>query len=84
MMITGKMVRGTTGDAQMMKLSDEALDQVQQTGWTREVAFKTTPNVTKLEIKAILESMWVWRARGCGKHVGVESSGCGKHVGEHV
>mmetsp|Transcript_28173 Transcript_28173/g.71826 ORF Transcript_28173/g.71826 Transcript_28173/m.71826 type:complete len:208 (-) Transcript_28173:183-806(-) len=42
----------------MMKLSDEQLEQIKATGWTREVAFKTTPNVTKLEIKAYLEGVY--------------------------
>eukprot|EP00955_Chlamydomonas_euryale_P086113 364192-Chlamydomonas_euryale.AAC.5 len=41
----------------MMKLSDEQLRQVRETGWTREVAFKTAPGVTKLEIKGVLEAM---------------------------
>jgi len=43
---------------QMMKLSDEQLRQVRETGWTREVAFKTAPGVTKLEIKGVLEAMY--------------------------
>ena len=43
---------------QMLKLTDEQRQQIKVTGWTREVAFKTTPNVTKLEIKGVLESMY--------------------------
>jgi ribosomal protein L23 len=43
---------------QMMKPSEAALSEIKATGWTREVAFKTTPNVTKPEIKALLESMY--------------------------
>ena len=43
---------------QMMKPSNEQLNEIKATGWTREVAFKTTPNVTKPEIKAILETMY--------------------------
>ncbi|KAG2449679.1 hypothetical protein HYH02_005208 [Chlamydomonas schloesseri] len=43
---------------QMMKLTDEQLEQVKETGWLREVAFKTTPEVTKLEIAAFLESVY--------------------------
>lgn len=43
---------------QMMKPSDAVLNEIKATGWTREVAFKTTPNVTKPEIKAVLETMY--------------------------
>ncbi len=32
---------------QMMKLRDKQLAQLRETGWLREVAFKTTPDVTK-------------------------------------
>lgn len=32
----------------MMKLTPEQMDQVKETGWLREVAFKTTPDVTKV------------------------------------
>lgn len=32
----------------MMKLSPENLQTLQQTGYLREVAFRTTPNVTKV------------------------------------
>jgi large subunit ribosomal protein L23 len=34
----------------MMKLSDAQLAQVKEHGWLREVAFKTTPNVTKVGV----------------------------------
>ncbi|KAG2428688.1 hypothetical protein HXX76_011393 [Chlamydomonas incerta] len=34
------------------------MEQVKETGWLREVAFKTTPEVTKLEIAAFLESVY--------------------------
>ena len=43
---------------QMMKPSEAVLNEIKATGWAREVAFKTTPNVTKPEIKAILETMY--------------------------
>ncbi|GAX73428.1 hypothetical protein CEUSTIGMA_g880.t1 [Chlamydomonas eustigma] len=43
---------------QMMKISEEQKKQIHETGWTREVAFKTQPHVTKLEIKGILESIY--------------------------
>lgn len=33
---------------QLLKLTPEQVEQVRQTGWLREVAFKTTPNVTKV------------------------------------
>lgn len=33
---------------QMLRLNDEQIQQVKETGWLREVAFKTTPNVTKV------------------------------------
>ncbi|PNW70619.1 hypothetical protein CHLRE_17g727350v5 [Chlamydomonas reinhardtii] len=41
-----------------MKLTPEQMDQVKETGWLREVAFKTTPDVTKLEIAAFLQSVY--------------------------
>lgn len=37
---------------QMMRLPDRVLDEIRRTGWTREVAFKTTPNVTKVGVWA--------------------------------
>eukprot|EP00798_Chlamydomonas_sp_ICE-L_P003019 gene3019-13042_t len=43
---------------EMMKLDEATVNEIKTTGWTREVAFKTTPNVTKLEIKAFLESVY--------------------------
>uniref|UniRef100_A0A7S2VVV2 Large ribosomal subunit protein uL23c n=1 Tax=Chlamydomonas chlamydogama TaxID=225041 RepID=A0A7S2VVV2_9CHLO len=43
---------------QMLKPSPEVLKQIKETGWAREVAFRTTPNMTKLEIKGILESLY--------------------------
>lgn len=42
----------------MMRLSPEQLQQVRETGWLREVVFRTTPNVTKLEIAAYLTSVY--------------------------
>ncbi len=33
---------------QMMRLPDAAVEEIRRTGWTREVAFRTTPNVTKV------------------------------------
>lgn len=48
---------------QMLKLTDEQRQQIKETGWTREVAFKTTPNMTKLEIKGVLESMYGMQVR---------------------
>nr|8A22_Ar Chain Ar, uL23m [Polytomella magna]8APN_Ar Chain Ar, uL23m [Polytomella magna]8APO_Ar Chain Ar, uL23m [Polytomella magna] len=42
----------------LMKLEEHQLEQIKQTGWLREAAFKTTPNTTKLEIKAFLESVY--------------------------
>ncbi|KXZ51536.1 hypothetical protein GPECTOR_12g499 [Gonium pectorale] len=43
---------------QMLKLPPEQLEQLRETGWLREVAFRTTPEVTKLEIAAYLESVY--------------------------
>ncbi|GLC37267.1 hypothetical protein PLESTB_001142000 [Pleodorina starrii] len=43
---------------QMLKLRDKQMAQLRETGWLREVAFKTTPDVTKLEIAAYLESVY--------------------------
>ncbi|GIL71311.1 hypothetical protein Vretimale_2835 [Volvox reticuliferus] len=43
---------------QMLKLRDKQLAQLRETGWLREVAFRTTPEVTKLEIAAFLESVY--------------------------
>lgn len=33
---------------QLLKLSTKELEQVKKTGWLREAAFKTTPNMTKV------------------------------------
>jgi hypothetical protein len=33
---------------EMLKLPPEQLKQIEETGWLREVAFRTTPNVTKV------------------------------------
>ena len=33
---------------QLMKLADDEMKQIKETGWLREVAFKTTPDVTKV------------------------------------
>ncbi|KAJ9517523.1 hypothetical protein QJQ45_024994 [Haematococcus lacustris] len=33
---------------QMMRQPEEVMQEIKQTGWTREVTFKTTPNVTKV------------------------------------
>ncbi|KAJ9517254.1 hypothetical protein QJQ45_009134 [Haematococcus lacustris] len=43
---------------QMMRQPEEVMQEIKQTGWTREVTFKTTPNVTKLEIKAFLTDVY--------------------------
>lgn len=43
---------------QMLKLSEQQRKMIKETGWAREVAFKTSPNVTKLEIKGILEGVY--------------------------
>mmetsp|Transcript_29091 Transcript_29091/g.78375 ORF Transcript_29091/g.78375 Transcript_29091/m.78375 type:complete len:235 (+) Transcript_29091:1262-1966(+) len=42
----------------LKKLSDQEFKQLKETGWLREVAFKTAPHVTKLEIKGFLESVY--------------------------
>lgn len=39
-------------------MTEDDKDHVKETGWLREVVFRTTPNVTKLEIKAILETCY--------------------------
>lgn len=33
-------------------LSDEEFKQLRETGWVREVAFKTTPNVSRVRMQA--------------------------------
>jgi hypothetical protein len=33
---------------QLMPLAKEQLEQIKQTGWVKEAAFRTTPNVTKV------------------------------------
>ncbi|KAG2490481.1 hypothetical protein HYH03_011110 [Edaphochlamys debaryana] len=43
---------------QMLKLPEDQLKFLRRTGWLREVAFRTTPDVTKLEIAAFLESVY--------------------------
>ncbi|GFR45596.1 hypothetical protein Agub_g6992 [Astrephomene gubernaculifera] len=43
---------------QLLRMPDEQLAQLRETGWVREAAFKTTPDVTKLEIAAFLESVY--------------------------
>ncbi|GLI59286.1 hypothetical protein VaNZ11_001139 [Volvox africanus] len=43
---------------QMLKLRDKQLAQLRETGWLREVAFRTAPEVTKLEIAAFLEAVY--------------------------
>lgn len=42
----------------LMPLQPEQLAQVKETGWLREAAFRTTPNVSKTEIKAFLEGVY--------------------------
>ncbi|CAD7700782.1 unnamed protein product [Ostreobium quekettii] len=42
----------------MLPLMEKELEAVKKTGWLRKVAFRTTPNVSKLEIKAFLESVY--------------------------
>ncbi|KIZ04567.1 ribosomal protein L23 [Monoraphidium neglectum] len=42
----------------MLPLSKEQLQQVRDTGWLREVVFKTEPRVNKMEIAALLRSMY--------------------------
>lgn len=42
----------------LLPLKGEQLKQLQETGWLKEVAFRTTPNVNKVEIKAYLESVY--------------------------
>ena len=55
---------------EMLKLDKERMHQVQETGWTREVAFRTTPNVTKVRLqqKGLLLPMQI--------DVGAESQLC--------
>ncbi|CAD7702337.1 unnamed protein product [Ostreobium quekettii] len=42
----------------MLPLMEQELEAVKKTGWLRKVAFRTTPNVSKLEIKAFLERVY--------------------------
>ncbi|KAF5843641.1 hypothetical protein DUNSADRAFT_10816 [Dunaliella salina] len=42
----------------LKRLSDQEFKQLKETGWLREVAFKTAPHVTKHEIKGFLESVY--------------------------
>lgn len=42
----------------LMPLQPQQLQQIKETGWIREAAFRTTPNVNKVEIKAFLESVY--------------------------
>lgn len=39
---------------EVMKLTREEMEQVQRTGWLREVAFRTTPSTTKVR------GVWWW------------------------
>eukprot|EP00877_Chromochloris_zofingiensis_P010620 jgi/Chrzof1/5811/Cz16g16210.t1 len=42
----------------MLKPSEEQLQQLKQTGWLREVAFRTQPRVNKIEIKNFLQTVY--------------------------
>jgi len=42
----------------LQRLSDAQVTQIKETGWLREVVFRTTPNVTKIEIKEYIESVY--------------------------
>lgn len=42
----------------MMPLTREQLKQVNETGWLREVVFRTTPNVNKVEVKEFFETVY--------------------------
>eukprot|EP00775_Hariotina_reticulata_P011470 gene11470-11615_t len=41
----------------MLPLTSEQHKQLLNTGWLREVAFRTEPRVNKMEIKAFLEAV---------------------------
>lgn len=42
----------------MLPLTAEQLEQVKTSGWLREVVFRTTPNVNKVEIRRFLEDVY--------------------------
>jgi len=43
---------------QLLPLPHDKMEEIKTTGWTREVAFKTSPSTTKLEIKAYVEAVY--------------------------
>ncbi|GMH32779.1 hypothetical protein BSKO_00613 [Bryopsis sp. KO-2023] len=47
----------------MMPLTEQELKQVKDTGWLPKVAFRTTPQTNKIEIKSFLESMYKMKVK---------------------
>ncbi|PNH07547.1 hypothetical protein TSOC_005989, partial [Tetrabaena socialis] len=43
---------------QMLRLGEQQVALLKERGWLREVAFKTSPHVTKLEVSAFLEAVY--------------------------